>query len=68
MAEHQPKEIISRPDEIDREHHEIEARNYAVAADRAAATGLGQDAKNFALVSQAHSLVAFTQLFGKSAT
>lgn len=67
MAE-QTKEVIISPDEIDRGLHEIEARNWAMAADRACVEGEERAASAFAAVSQAHSLVAFTQLFGKSAT
>jgi len=61
-------DMIGRPDEIDRETHEVEARNYAVAADREASRCYWETARVFAEVSQAHSLVALTQLFGKSAT
>jgi len=58
--------VISRADEVDREMHEVEARNWCMAADREGADGNLEEAKAFAAVAQAHASVAFTQLYARS--
>lgn len=61
-----PHDPVRGADEVDREMHEVEAHNWCMAADREGADGNLEEATAFAAVAQAHALVAFTHLYGRS--